>query len=96
MRKVSLERVGHWSKYLVLRTSGDRRPGKFLRKKMKEAGVPYRCNRCPVTDRWNGSNIRLEVNHINGNNIDDRLENLELLCPNCHSQHEHSSHDPHD
>ena len=44
-----------------------------------------RCEICGITE-WNGKPITLELHHINGNPKDDRLENLQILCPNCHSQ----------
>lgn len=34
---------------------------------------------------WQDKEIPLELHHINGNNRDNRLENLMLLCPNCHA-----------
>ena len=40
---------------------------------------------CQLTE-WNGKPIPLELHHINGDNTDNRLENLQLLCPNCHAQ----------
>lgn len=40
---------------------------------------------CGLTE-WHGKPIPLELHHINGNPNDNRLENLQLLCPNCHSQ----------
>jgi hypothetical protein len=43
------------------------------------------CRRCGLSD-WRGSPLALELHHINGRGQDNRLENLELLCPNCHSQ----------
>ena len=33
-----------------------------------------------------GKEIPLQVHHINGNNTDNRVENLQILCPNCHAQ----------
>ena len=45
----------------------------------------YKCNHCGISE-WNGKHLSLELEHINGNNRDNRLENIELLCPNCHSQ----------
>lgn len=42
------------------------------------------CETCNNTE-WNGKPIPLEVSHKNGNNSDNRLENLELICPNCHA-----------
>jgi hypothetical protein len=46
-----------------------------------------RCERCGI-DAWLGEPLTLALHHINGDNRDDRLENLTLLCPNCHSQTE--------
>jgi len=42
------------------------------------------CEQCRLT-QWQGKPIPLELHHINGNNTDNRLENLLLLCPNCHA-----------
>lgn len=44
-----------------------------------------KCNICGISE-WNGINIMLELNHIDGNSMNNNIENLELICPNCHSQ----------
>jgi hypothetical protein len=43
------------------------------------------CSECGLTE-WNGKQISLELDHMNGDRFDNRLENLRLLCPNCHAQ----------
>jgi len=43
------------------------------------------CELCN-TSEWLGSAITLEVHHIDGNNKNNELSNLQILCPNCHSQ----------
>jgi len=57
----------------------------MVRKRIQsESLLEYKCLHCGIT-KWNGVEITLELDHINGNNRDNRLENLRFLCPNCHS-----------
>ncbi|HEY5501732.1 MAG TPA: HNH endonuclease signature motif containing protein [Candidatus Anoxymicrobiaceae bacterium] len=57
-----------------------------LRKRIIAAGLKEAvCEKCWLGE-WNGKKISLELNHINGDRFDHRIENLELLCPNCHAQ----------
>lgn len=45
-----------------------------------------KCECCGATNIWNGKPLTLELHHKNGNHYDNSLENLQILCPNCHSQ----------
>lgn len=45
-----------------------------------------KCEKCGLGDEWCGEKIVLELHHINGNHYDNRIDNLQILCPNCHSQ----------
>lgn len=47
--------------------------------------LSYKCAICGIT-KWNDKTLSLELDHINGINNDNKLENLRFLCPNCHSQ----------
>lgn len=50
----------------------------------KEGLKAKRCERCGRTE-WEGAEIPLELHHLNGIHNDNRLENLQILCPNCHA-----------
>lgn len=50
--------------------------------------IPFICAMCGIKDTWNERPLSLHLDHINGVNNDNRLENLRFLCPNCHSQTE--------
>lgn len=48
------------------------------------------CDECGL-ESWNSGRISLQLHHINGISNDNRIENLQLLCPNCHSQTDYFS-----
>lgn len=54
--------------------------------------IPYKCSTydclLATTIAWNNKPLTLDLDHINGDNTDNRLANLRFLCPNCHSQTE--------
>jgi hypothetical protein len=59
-----------------------------LKLRLVKAGLKQKfCEVCGITS-WNGKRISLALHHVNGDRHDNRLENLQLLCPNCHSQTE--------
>lgn len=58
----------------------------YLRKLIiRENLLPYQCSECKISE-WRGLEICLDIDHINGIRVDNRIENLRFLCPNCHSQ----------
>lgn len=60
---------------------------KLKDKLLKEGLKQNKCEICGITE-WMNKPIVCQLHHINGNNDDNRLENLQMLCPNCHSQTE--------
>lgn len=57
-----------------------------LRKQLFKEGIKEKKCECCGLITWMGKPIPLELHHINGNHYDNRLSNLIILCPNCHSQ----------
>jgi hypothetical protein len=57
-----------------------------LKRRLIAAGLKREaCEECGIED-WRGRPLSLALHHVNGDRNDNRLENLALLCPNCHSQ----------
>lgn len=55
-----------------------------LKQRLYEAGLKQRiCELCGQGETWNGRQISLIIDHINGVRDDNRLENLRIICPNC-------------
>ena len=46
----------------------------------------YECTCCGVGGIWNNAPLTLQLDHINGDNTDNKISNLRLICPNCHTQ----------
>jgi hypothetical protein len=65
--------------------SGRRNRGHLKRRLIRLGLKQERCEICGISE-WLGKPLSLALHHINGDGDDNRLENLQLLCPNCHSQ----------
>ena len=63
-----------------------------LRKKLIRDGIKKNeCEMCGISE-WLGLDIPLELHHVDGNRFNNELENLQILCPNCHSLTPNHSH----
>jgi hypothetical protein len=58
---------------------------KLKKRLIKEKILKYECSKCKLT-KWQNQPIPIELDHIDGNTQNNNLNNLRILCPNCHAQ----------
>lgn len=59
----------------------------WIKKKILEFDlIPYKCSKCQLSPLWCNEPLTLQLDHIDGNSTNHKMENLRFLCPNCHSQ----------
>ncbi len=88
MRGRVKSRVPALSELDSLLVNGSMLKSATLRVRLIKAGLKqHKCEMCGRLE-WNGEPIPLELDHINGDHTDNRLENLRILCPNCHAMTE--------
>lgn len=76
---------GYWNKETIFVENSDYQTCK-LKDRLVEYGFrEMKCEICGNIE-WQGKPIPLQTHHINGNHKDNRVENLQILCPNCHAQ----------
>lgn len=67
--------------------NGIRRNGQYTRNRLVESGhIDDKCSKCGLGNEWNNETLVLQLEHTDGDSLNNEILNLTLLCPNCHSQ----------
>lgn len=75
--EITLEDILHSGKYFA---------SSYVKTRLLSAGLlEYRCADCGIAE-WRGRPLTLQLHHKDGNNRNNKIVNLSLLCPNCHAQ----------
>lgn len=69
----------------VFKVNGHPLNSSKIKDRLIRSGWENKCRECGLVE-WLGKPIALHLDHINGNPCDNTVENLRILCPNCHQQ----------
>jgi len=72
-------------KTILIKNSTYSSSNRLKKRLINDGYLENKCSKCGLI-KWNDEDITLHLDHINGDNLDHRIENLRILCPNCHSQ----------
>ena len=89
-RKEAIKQGQNSDKYsldkILVKDSDYTNISRLKKRLLKNELLNYKCDICGNEGMWNGAELKLQLDHINGDPSDHRLKNLRFLCPNCHSQ----------
>jgi hypothetical protein len=57
-----------------------------LKRALIEEGIDEVCYQCGLSGQWNGKDLTYEIDHLDGDPMNNLIENLRFICPNCHTQ----------
>jgi len=85
-KKIGIRQIKHKLHDVLIQNSPYINTNSLKERLLREGLLVNKCSSCGINNNWNGNLLSLQMDHINGVSNDNRIENLCILCPNCHSQ----------